>query len=166
MVPVRELTTREEMVDAYKASRLRMEMAGIEAQLRRAERRKAIEDRAREAAKIEEANIAAMLALDAETIQRLRVGSEASNRVKEIRREVVTGRLFHGQPMTVADLLGPNRESAVVRARQYAMWRIKQETNWSLPRIGRAFGGRDHTTVLHALRQIEKKGIEHFEAPR
>jgi len=43
----------------------------------------------------------------------------------------------------------------VARPRQAAMWIAKQITTRSLPDIGRRFGGRDHTTVLHAVRRIE-----------
>jgi chromosomal replication initiator protein len=43
----------------------------------------------------------------------------------------------------------------VVRPRQVAMYRAKTMTLRSLPEIGRRFGGRDHTTVLHAVRKIE-----------
>jgi len=43
----------------------------------------------------------------------------------------------------------------VARPRQVAMWLAKQITTRSLPDIGRRFGGRDHTTVLHAVRRIE-----------
>jgi chromosomal replication initiator protein len=42
------------------------------------------------------------------------------------------------------------------RPRQTAMWLCKQLTTRSLPDIGRRFGGRDHTTVLHAVRRIEE----------
>lgn len=55
----------------------------------------------------------------------------------------------------VADLLSKNRARAVTRPRQLAMFFAKQFTNLSLPRIGDSFGGRDHTTVLHACRKIE-----------
>ena len=55
----------------------------------------------------------------------------------------------------VADLLSKRRSRSVARPRQAAMWLAKQLTTRSLPDIGRRFGGRDHTTVLHAVRKIE-----------
>ena len=54
-----------------------------------------------------------------------------------------------------ADLLSERRARAIARPRQVAMWLAKQITTRSLPDIGRRFGGRDHTTVLHAVRRIE-----------
>ena len=54
-----------------------------------------------------------------------------------------------------ADLISERRARAVARPRQVAMWLAKQVTVRSLPDIGRRFGGRDHTTVLHAVRKIE-----------
>ncbi|MGH7022707.1 MAG: chromosomal replication initiator protein DnaA [Caulobacteraceae bacterium] len=55
-----------------------------------------------------------------------------------------------------ADLLSERRTRALARPRQAAMWLAKQLTTRSLPDIGRRFGGRDHTTVLHAVRRIEE----------
>ena len=57
--------------------------------------------------------------------------------------------------LTQADLISERRARAVARPRQAAMWIAKQITTRSLPDIGRRFGGRDHTTVLHAVRRIE-----------
>lgn len=54
-----------------------------------------------------------------------------------------------------ADLLSSRRTANVVRPRQVAMYLAKTLTLRSLPEIGRRFGGRDHTTVLHAVRKIE-----------
>jgi chromosomal replication initiator protein len=48
------------------------------------------------------------------------------------------------------------RARAVARPRQVAMYLAKQLTPRSLPEIGRKFGGRDHTTVMHAVRKIEQ----------
>jgi len=54
-----------------------------------------------------------------------------------------------------ADLISERRNRSIARPRQAAMWLCKQLTTRSLPDIGRRFGGRDHTTVLHAVRRIE-----------
>ncbi|WGL15362.1 chromosomal replication initiator protein DnaA [Microbulbifer bruguierae] len=56
----------------------------------------------------------------------------------------------------VADLLSKRRSRSVARPRQVAMALAKELTNHSLPEIGDAFGGRDHTTVLHACRKIKE----------
>lgn len=56
----------------------------------------------------------------------------------------------------VADLLSKRRNRSVARPRQVAMTISKELTNHSLPEIGDAFGGRDHTTVLHACRKIKE----------
>ncbi|MEW6989583.1 chromosomal replication initiator protein DnaA [Colwelliaceae bacterium 6441] len=55
----------------------------------------------------------------------------------------------------VADLLSKRRNRSVARPRQIAMALSKELTNHSLPEIGDAFGGKDHTTVLHACRKIK-----------
>ncbi|WP_346838266.1 chromosomal replication initiator protein DnaA [Microbulbifer sp. SAOS-129_SWC] len=56
----------------------------------------------------------------------------------------------------IADLLSKRRSRSVARPRQVAMSLAKELTNHSLPEIGDAFGGRDHTTVLHACRKIRE----------
>jgi len=56
----------------------------------------------------------------------------------------------------VADLMSKRRSRSVARPRQMAMALAKELTNHSLPEIGDAFGGRDHTTVLHACRKIKE----------
>lgn len=55
-----------------------------------------------------------------------------------------------------SEMVSARRARAVARPRQIAMYIAKQMTPRSLPEIGRKFGGRDHTTVIHAIRQIEK----------
>ncbi|MCP3053967.1 chromosomal replication initiator protein DnaA [Aurantimonas marianensis] len=57
--------------------------------------------------------------------------------------------------VTRTDLLSARRTRTIVRPRQIAMYLAKTMTPRSLPEIGRRFGGRDHTTVLHAVRKIE-----------
>lgn len=56
----------------------------------------------------------------------------------------------------LADMASPRRARAVARPRQVAMFLCKQLTSRSLPEIGRKFGGRDHTTVMHAVRKVEE----------
>lgn len=57
--------------------------------------------------------------------------------------------------LTTAEICSAQRAAYIVRPRQIAMYLCKKATGRSLPEIGRRFGGRDHTTVLHAVRQIE-----------
>ena len=56
----------------------------------------------------------------------------------------------------MADLLSKRRNRSITRPRQMAMTLAKELTNHSLPEIGDAFGGRDHTTVIHAYRKIKE----------
>ena len=53
--------------------------------------------------------------------------------------------------VTVAQIEGKSRKKPIVLARHVAMYLLRDLAEWSLPRIGRAFGGRDHTTVLAAV---------------
>jgi chromosomal replication initiator protein len=65
-----------------------------------------------------------------------------------------------------ADLISERRNRSIARPRQAAMWLAKQLTTRSLPDIGRRFGGRDHTTVLHAVRRIEALRAEDQQLAR
>ena len=56
----------------------------------------------------------------------------------------------------VSDMSSARRSRAVARPRQVAMYLSKQLTSRSLPEIGRAFGGRDHTTVMHAVKKVDE----------
>jgi chromosomal replication initiator protein len=68
----------------------------------------------------------------------------------------------------VADLLSKRRSRSIARPRQVAMALARELTNHSLPEIGDAFGGRDHTTVMHAcervkdLREMERRASEDY----
>lgn len=56
----------------------------------------------------------------------------------------------------LADLVGPKRHRTIARPRQVAMYLCKVLTTRSLPEIGRRFGGRDHTTILHGVKKVEE----------
>jgi chromosomal replication initiator protein len=62
--------------------------------------------------------------------------------------------------LTMDDLCGPGKTKHVAQARQIAMYLCRELTDLSLPRIGQTFGGRDHTTVMHADRKIRKEMAE------
>ena len=81
----------------------------------------------------------------------LRGGPERRITVDEIQKTVADH--FN---MKQADLLSERRTRAIARPRQIAMYLCKQHTTRSYPDIGRRFGGRDHTTVLHGVRKIEE----------
>ncbi|MQT13005.1 chromosomal replication initiator protein DnaA [Rhizobiales bacterium Sp-1] len=72
-------------------------------------------------------------------------------RIEDIQR--IVSRHYN---VSKADLVSARRTQAIVRPRQIAMYLAKVLTPRSLPEIGRQFGGRDHTTVLHAVRKIEE----------
>lgn len=55
-----------------------------------------------------------------------------------------------------ADILGPRRQKNLSEARQMCFWFFKQELSLSYPVIGKMFGGRDHTTVMHGVSKVEK----------
>ncbi len=81
----------------------------------------------------------------------LRGGPERRITVDEIQKTVAD----HFS-LKQADLLSERRTRAIARPRQIAMYLCKQHTTRSYPDIGRRFGGRDHTTVLHGVRKIEE----------
>ncbi|RZJ19173.1 MAG: chromosomal replication initiator protein DnaA [Brevundimonas sp.] len=81
----------------------------------------------------------------------LRSGPERRITVDEIQKTVAD----HFS-LKQADLLSERRTRSVARPRQIAMYLCKQHTTRSYPDIGRRFGGRDHTTVLHGVRKIEE----------
>jgi chromosomal replication initiator protein len=77
-------------------------------------------------------------------------------------QEAVAARL----ELTVDDLLSPSRTARIARARQLAMYLTRELTDLSLPAIARAFNRRDHTTVLHAIRRVERKALEDASVSR
>lgn len=77
--------------------------------------------------------------------------------IEEIQRKVA-----EHYNIRLSDMIGPKRVRNVARPRQIAMYLAKQMTSRSLPEIGRRFGGRDHTTIMHGVRKIEElRGSDH-----
>jgi chromosomal replication initiator protein len=77
--------------------------------------------------------------------------SERKITVEEIQRKV-----SEYYNIRLSDIIGPKRLRSYARPRQVAMYLCKQLTSRSLPEIGRRFGGRDHTTVMHGVKRIEE----------
>ena len=71
--------------------------------------------------------------------------------------------------LSADDLVGDKRHPQLVLARQIAMYACRRHLGLSYPELGRAFGGRDHSTVIHAVKKIEKilvndKNVRHLVA--
>ena len=81
---------------------------------------------------------------------RLRTNSRKIT-IDEIQKKVV-----EHYNIKLSDMHSPRRSRSVARPRQVAMYLAKSITTRSLPEIGRKFGGRDHTTVIHAIKTIEE----------
>ena len=77
--------------------------------------------------------------------------SERKVTVEEIQRKVA-----EHYNIRLSDMIGPKRLRTIARPRQIAMYLAKHMTTRSLPEIGRRFGGRDHTTILHGVRKVEE----------
>jgi chromosomal replication initiator protein len=81
--------------------------------------------------------------------------SERKITIEEIQRQV-----SDHYNIRLSDMIGPKRLRIYVRPRQVAMYLCKQMTSRSLPEIGRRFGRRDHTTVMHGVRKIEELKVQ------
>ena len=77
--------------------------------------------------------------------------SERRVTIEEIQRKVA-----EHYNIRLSDMIGPKRVRTLARPRQVAMYLSKELTARSLPEIGRRFGGRDHTTIIHGVRKVEE----------
>lgn len=84
-------------------------------------------------------------------LQDLLRASERRVTIEDIQRRVA-----EHYNLRIADILSPRRARPVARPRQIAMYLSKALTQHSLPEIGRKFGGRDHTTIIHGVRKVEE----------
>jgi chromosomal replication initiator protein len=81
--------------------------------------------------------------------------SERKVSIEEIQRKV-----SDHYNIRLSDMIGPKRTRCYARPRQVAMYLCKQMTSRSLPEIGRRFGGRDHTTIMHGVKRIDELRIQ------
>lgn len=89
--------------------------------------------------------------LAADALKSMIKGSDKELTISQIQEDVA-----HYYQITVDDLKGKRRVKAIVMPRQIAMYLAREFTENSFPKIGKEFGGKDHTTVLHAHEKIEK----------
>ncbi|WP_182049784.1 chromosomal replication initiator protein DnaA [Changpingibacter yushuensis] len=78
----------------------------------------------------------------------------------EITASLIMGQTANYFQISIDDLTSADRSRGLVTARQIAMYLCREMTDLSLPKIGEIFGGRDHTTVMHAYRKIDKQMAE------
>ncbi len=79
---------------------------------------------------------------------------------RKVTVEEIQRRTAEHYMIRLSDMLGPKRTRVLARPRQVAMYLSKELTSRSLPEIGRRFGGRDHTTVMHGVKTIKKLMIK------
>tara|TARA_Y100001970_G_scaffold250697_1_gene322686 strand:+ start:3073 stop:4467 length:1395 start_codon:yes stop_codon:yes gene_type:complete len=79
---------------------------------------------------------------------------------KKITIEEIQKKVAEHYNIRITDMHSPRRSRSVARPRQIAMYLAKLITSRSLPEIGRKFGGRDHTTVMHAVKKIEELKLQ------
>jgi chromosomal replication initiator protein len=92
-----------------------------------------------------------------ETVLRDLIGESGTPEISAATIMAVTAEYF---AVTIDDLTGGSRSRVLVSARQMAMYLCRELTDLSLPKIGEKFGGRDHTTVMHADRKIRTQMAE------
>ncbi|MEM9825888.1 MAG: helix-turn-helix domain-containing protein [Planctomycetota bacterium] len=93
-------------------------------------------------------------AIDMEAVQ---AAMDQCDQRRELSFDKITKTVAAHYQMKVGELKSPSRQKSIVRARSLAMWIARRLTGKSTHRIGDYFGGRDHTTVMHAIRKISRE---------
>ncbi len=80
----------------------------------------------------------------------------AAREPRAITPELIMQQVSKTYRLSIDELVGPSRRQPLALSRQIAMYMCRELTDLSLPRIGRYFGGRDHTTVMHAVEKVKR----------
>jgi chromosomal replication initiator protein len=100
------------------------------------------------------------VALDADTAKMVLADLLPSSQPRPITPAVILGETATMFGWSVDDLTGPSRRRPLVNARQISMYVFRELTDYSYPRIAEVFGGRDHTTVMHACDKVRSQIAE------
>ncbi len=92
--------------------------------------------------------------LTKETAERVLADILDASRPRQLTPAIILAAVSDAFGFSVDELVGPKRQRPLVRARQIGMYLCRDLTDYSYPAIGREFGGRDHTTVIHAVEKI------------
>ncbi|MGW9332702.1 helix-turn-helix domain-containing protein [Bosea sp. NPDC055594] len=139
LVPVREYTSAEEMMSAYR-DRLRPKQPVV----------------AIDPGRVTEPEPEPVIEPVSEPRRRDWIDVASPKAFKPAPTRVVLDVVSQATGISVAALLGDQRVASIIRPRQIACWIMRQETTRSLPQIGQAMGGRDHTTILNAIRRVDQ----------
>ncbi len=90
-------------------------------------------------------------------IERILEQTGVDRRVTHVTTEAIFDTVADFYSLEVADLLGKRRNKELVRPRQIAMYLMRHELSYSYPKIGKALGGKDHTTVMHGVEKITRE---------
>jgi chromosomal replication initiation ATPase DnaA len=85
----------------------------------------------------------------------LEIASKPDVEAFVFRPEAIIKEVAKKHRITIADIKGPWRKKELVAARMECVWRLRQETNFSFPRIARAIGRADHTSALHLYKKYK-----------
>lgn len=96
--------------------------------------------------------VRASLKTDAKPLPEIKCASDRAITLGEIQRQIA-----EHYNIRLADMYSSTRQRAIARPRQIAMYLARQHTSLSLSEIGRKFGGRDHTTVIHAIETVVRE---------
>lgn len=90
-------------------------------------------------------------------VKRVLGGSSANDRQKNITSKEILKKVADFYDITVDQILGPRRNKELVYPRQVCAYILREELNYSFPKIGKELGGKDHTTIMHSCNKVGKE---------